>query len=71
MEMKEIKAACKLVPTFIKMCENDFQEVDPPHEIKVPLSTNDYLLVSRLITKLTNCDNFVDTSIFEEYPDQI
>jgi hypothetical protein len=62
MNMKEIEAALKLVPTFVKMAENDLGEDE--HDIPEPLTAEQFEQVEQLITKLSNCLNFVDQTIF-------
>ena len=59
----EIKAICKRLPTFIKMCENDIDEDE--HRIKDPITASEYARIEMLLKKLNNCDNFVNANIFE------
>lgn len=60
---KEIRESLKLVPTFIKMCENDLGEAD--HRIEKPLTCKEYEKIQKLISKLKYLDNYVDTNIFK------
>lgn len=59
----EIKTICKRLPTFIKMCENDLDEDE--HKIKTPITATEYKQIERLLQKLNNCDNYVDSNIFK------
>lgn len=63
MTIKEVKEISKLLPTFVAMCENDLEEDE--HIIKTPLSYEQYEKVEKLINKLKNCDNYVNTNIFK------
>jgi hypothetical protein len=62
MNEQEIKEILKLIPTFIKMCENDFEEDN--HEIIEPLTYKDFEKIERLITKMKTCADHVDQNIF-------
>lgn len=63
MTIKEIKEISKLLPVFVQMCENDFEEDE--HEIKTPLTYEQFQQIEKLVNKLNNCINFVDQNIFE------
>lgn len=63
MKIKEVKEISKLIPTFIMMCENNLQEDE--HNIKTPLTLEQFEQVSKLITKLKNCEQFVIQDIFK------
>jgi len=49
--------------TFIKMCENDFEEDE--HVINNPLTYDEFEEVQQLVIKLRNCVDYVDGSIFK------
>lgn len=59
----EVKETIKLLPTFIKMCENDLEEAD--HNIKKSLTYEEYQKVEKLLSKLHYLDQYVDGNIFE------
>lgn len=63
MKKNEIKKACKLIPNFIKLCENELEE--DFHEDVKPMTYEEYELVEKLINKLKNLDGYVDTNIFD------
>jgi hypothetical protein len=63
MDIKEIKQISKLIPRFVMMCENDLDEAEYP--IKNPLTYEEYEKIQKLIIKLKNCDNYVNSNIFK------
>lgn len=64
MNQKSIKRIAKMLPTFIAMCENDFEEAE--HVIDKPLSSSDYKEIGDFITMLNTYDFLVDQNIFKE-----
>jgi hypothetical protein len=59
----DILASLELLPTFIKMVENDLGEDE--HEVETPLTHDQFEQVERLVVKLNNCVNYVDQTIFD------
>lgn len=59
----EVKETIELLPTFIKMCENDLEEAEC--YIKKPLTYEEYGKVEKLLSKLHYLDQYVDGDIFK------
>jgi len=59
----EVKETIKLLPTFIKMCENDLEEAE--YTIKKSLTYEEYGKVEKLLSKLHYLDQYVDGDIFK------
>ena len=63
MTPEEVQEVARLLPTFIKMCENDLGEAE--HEIPEPLTAEQYDMIDAFYHKFTNCYMHVNLDIFE------
>ena len=62
MTMKEVREVAKLIPNFVMVCENELGEDE--HKNAKPISVEEYRMISQLINKLNNLENYVDGNIF-------
>ncbi len=62
MTIKEVKEAAKLLENYVMVCENELGE-DEHREAK-PISEEEHEKIEKLITKLSNLENYVNQNIF-------
>jgi len=62
MTEKEILQACKLLPRFIKVCENELGEVE--HKNVKPITDKEEELIEKLLNKANFLNYYVDRNVF-------
>lgn len=62
MTIKEVRETSKLLANYVMVCENELGEDE--HEKAKPISDEEHAKIKKLITKLSNLENYVDQNIF-------
>lgn len=62
MTIEEVKGTTKLLANYVMVCENELGEGE--HREAKPISEEEHSKIERLITLLSNLENYVNQDVF-------